>query len=175
MLFSHSRSKGLTLVELLAGMAIMVILATLVTTVVSRLPGAADRSKCSANLRNLHIALDTYLQEQTKWPQQPDFDITQQTEYENWWMKTMAPYGMTPGTWQCPAVLRLGKLQAHRQSPLIHYTPTMFDANPSTPRKWNTQPWAVEIANVHGRGALLLFPDGSIRDLDDVLAEAQKN
>lgn len=170
----HCRSKGLTFIELLAGLVILGVLAALVMAVMARLPGSADRAKCSGNLRNLYLALDTYLQEQTKWPQQPDYDLSQQIQYEDWWLKTLAPYGMTQETWQCPAILRLGKLQENRQSPRIHYSPTMFDADPGTPRRWTTQPWVVENANVHGRGALLVFPDGSIRDLDDVLADANK-
>jgi type II secretory pathway pseudopilin PulG len=175
MTHSRPRSTAFTLVEILAAMGIMIVLAALIITVVSKLPGSADRAKCSANLRNLYLALDTYTQEQMKWPQQPDFGITQQIQYEDWWMRTLAPYGMTPNTWQCPAILRLGKIQENRTSPRVHYSPTMFDADPRTPYRWSTQPWAIEIANVHGRGALMIFPDGSVRDLDDVIAESQKD
>lgn len=154
-------------------MGIMVILGAFLLTVLWKLPGAGDRAKCSANLRNLYLALDTYTQEQKHWPQQPDFPISKQKQYEDWWLRTLAPYGMTPQTWQCPGILRLGGIRADGTSPRIHYTPTMFDAQPRRPYQWSKMPWAVEIANVHGRGALVILPDGSVRDMDDIVAEAQ--
>jgi len=171
----RSRTNAFTLVEVIATIGILIVLSALVITVVAKLPGSADRAKSTANLRNLYLALDTYTQEQLKWPQQPDFGITQQLQYEDWWIRTMAPYGMTELTWQCPGILRLGKIQENRNSPRVHYSPTMFDADPRTPYRWSTQPWAIQIANVFGRGALIVFPDGSVRDMDDVLAEAQKD
>lgn len=172
---SWRRTSGLTFVELIAVMAIITVLGALIVAAVSRLPGAGDRARCSTNLRNLHLALDSYTKENEHWPQQPDFSASQQEQYADWWITTLKPYGMTTGTWQCPALVRLGKIQAQGQTPRVHYSPTMFDAGPQTPYKWPGQPWVIEIANVHGRGALLIFPDGSVRDLEDVLAEAEAN
>lgn len=162
-----------TLIELLAMLGILAVLAALVVTVVGRLPGSADRAKCTSNLRNLHLALDNYMSEHSVWPQQPHFDITQQAAYEAWWINRLAEYGMTEDTWQCPAILRLGKIQENGTTPRVHYSPTMFDEGPRAAYRWPGQPWAIEIANAHGRGALILFPDGSVRDLDSVLADAQ--
>jgi len=80
----------------------------------------------------------------------------------------MKPYGATEKSWKCPTIMRkLGKYSPDDR-PKLHYTPTMFDDKPSTPYKWSTQPWLAEIGNMHGRGALLCFPDGSVKAQDDV-------
>jgi prepilin-type processing-associated H-X9-DG protein len=31
------------------------------------------------------------------------------------------------------------------------------------------QPWLIEIGNMHGHGANICFPDGSIRTMNDVI------
>ena len=33
----------------------------------------------------------------------------------------------------------------------------------------STQPWLIEIGNMHGRGAQACFPDGSIRSMDQLV------
>jgi len=160
------RRAGFTLVEMIAVIGILIILTTLMLGVISRLPGAGDRAKCTANLRALGEAFETYTQDEGHWPQQPEFTDAQQEQYEDWWINTMKPYGITEATWQCPAILRLGKIQRNGRSPRVQYSPTMFDAKQSTPHKWPMMPWLVEIANVHGHGALCILPDGSVHDWD---------
>ncbi|MDD5198686.1 MAG: hypothetical protein PHC88_02700 [Terrimicrobiaceae bacterium] len=147
---------------------------SLLIGVVSRLPGVGDRVRCTANLRGLAVGLSAYLEDQGHWPQQPPFDASQQKEYEDWWIKELKPYDIPEAMWQCPAILRLGKIQQNGRSPRVHYSPTMFDAKPSTPRKWWNMPWLVEIANVHGHGALMILPDGSVHDWDDFVSKYQQ-
>jgi hypothetical protein len=53
----------------------------------------------------------------------------------------------------------------------LHYMPAMFDATPGIARRWSTQPWLVEIANAHGQGALVCFPDGSVKSFNQILSE----
>ena len=31
------------------------------------------------------------------------------------------------------------------------------------------QPWLIEVSNIHGNGPLLLMPDGSVRNLTDLV------
>ena len=76
-----------------------------------------------------------------------------------------APHvALKPGRheWRCACLRPDGR-------PLLHYTPAMFDESPYTPYRWPNQPWLSEIGNMHGRGALMCFPDGSIRAMDDVV------
>jgi len=151
---------------MVAVIGILIILIMLLVSVVSRLPGVADRAKCTANLRALGLGLTNYLQDQGHWPDQPAFSHQQQDKYEDWWINELKRYDITDKVWQCPAILRLGKIQQNGNSPRMHYLPTNFDQKPGTPNKWPTMPWLVEIANVHGHGALLVLPDGSVHDWD---------
>lgn len=53
----------------------------------------------------------------------------------------------------------------------IGYTPMSFDDKPTTPHQWAGQPWFVENGDVHVNGQLIIFTDGSVKDLKTV-AEA---
>jgi type II secretory pathway pseudopilin PulG len=165
---------GFTLLELLAAIVIIIILAVLLVGVVSRLPGAADRVRCTQNLRSLYIGLNSYTEEKGHWPSQPPFSRDQQATYENWWISELKPYGITESVWQCPGILRLGKIQNSGTSPKVHYSPTMFDSKPGTNKKWPNMPWLIEIASVHGHGPLLILPDGSVHDYDTFLEQFAK-
>jgi len=149
--------------------AIVLILIGLLAGVVSRLPGAADRVRCTENLKQLYLGLNGYLEDNGHWPQEPPLTYSQQKEHADFWMTALRPYGITDATWQCPGVLRLGKLKQDVNAPKMHYSPTPFDNKPMTPKKWSTMPWVVEIGNIHGHGPLLILPDGSVHDWDDYL------
>ncbi len=166
---------GFTLIELIAVIGILAVLIVLFAGVVGRLPGVGDRAKSTSNLRALHLALDQYMDDHNQqWPQQPMFSAAQQKQYEDWWLDALKPYDIKPVTWQCPAILRLGKIQQNGISPRIHYSPTMFDGRPNTAFRWPNMPWLVQIANVFGHGPLLILPDGSVHDWDTYLAQHQK-
>ena len=120
-----------------------------------------------AHMRSLQVSLSAYLQDRGHWPQEPDF-ASDQNAYEDWWLNEMAPYGATAEVWMCPSIKRLVSAKSTDGRPKIHYTPTMFDENPGTPYKWSTQPWLIEIGNMHGHGANICYPDGSIRSMDEV-------
>ncbi len=160
------KPSGLTVLELLAVITIVIILALLLSGVLSRLPGAADRARCTQNLKNLYVGLSAYIDTNGHWPKQPDFSPDEQEKYEDFWIETLKPYGISEDVWKCPGITRLGKIKADGTSPRIHYSPTMFDQKPTTPRKWPTMPWVVEIGNAHGRGSLIILPDGSVHDYD---------
>lgn len=168
------KRTGFTLLELVAVVAIVLILITLLSAVISRLPGVGDRVRCTANLRGLAVAFNNYIEDNGYWPRQPNFSHTQQKEYEDWWLKEMKPYDVSEKTWQCPAIVRLGKIQANGTSPRVQYSPTMFDSKPGTARKWPNMPWLIEIANVHGHGPLMILPDGSVHDYDLYVAKYLK-
>lgn len=165
-------SHGFSLVELLAAIAILMLLAAVVIPNYGRWMTTAAQTRCMANLRSLHVGLGSYLNDnQNIWPQGPPPDAG--GEWSAFWLRTLEPVGITPKTWQCPsitAMMRESKGQQFHEAS-IHYMPTMFDAIPGTAYRWPTQPWLIERADAHGNGALISFTDGSIKPFNKVLAE----
>lgn len=162
---------GFTLVELLASIAILGILLALAVMVWPKNVVLAEKVKCIGNMRSLQASLAAYVQDVGHWPQMPaEMDTSpDDSNYEDWWLNELAPYGGSPEVWMCPTIKRLVCSKNANGRPKIHYTPTMFDDKPMTPYKWRTQPWLIEIGNMHGHGANICFPDGSIRTMDDVI------
>jgi len=155
-----------TLVELIAVLALLAILALLFAPNFKDYQRKAQEVRCMANMRNITIGLRGYLQDnQNVWPQGPPPDAG--TAWENSWLRALQPYGITERTWQCPSITSRGKLDA----PRVHYAPTMFPPVPGIADRWATHPWLIERGEGHGQGALICFPDGSIKSFDKVLAE----
>lgn len=166
-----SSNKGFSLVELLVGIVIILILASLVMLAVPFIRDRAEAVKCGNNIRQLQVAFAAAVQDKGHWPQEPKeiWESSDQDLYEDWLIEEMKPYGIIEKTWLCPTIHRKISAKDKDGRPKIHYTPTMFDANPGTPYKWPKQPWLVEIGNMHGAGALMAFPDGSTRAINEVL------
>ena len=163
---------GFTLVELAAAVAIIGILIALIIFISKSWIARAEGVRCASNMRSLHVSLATYTQDRGQWPQEPPelWGAGNNDSYEDWWVEELRHYGATENVWKCPTILRLitNKME-NKNRPRIHYTPTMFDEGPYTAYKWKNQPWLTEIGNMHGQGALLCFPDGSVRSMDDVM------
>jgi len=166
------RLPAFSLVELLVVISIVAILAVVIVPVARNAQKKGDLARCSNNLRNLHVALSNHLQEHGSWPQVPEI-LTQQPElYGKWWVEQTEPYGGTLEAWHCPSLQKQLKdedFEGPHSKPVIHYAVTHFDANPLTPHKWSTQPWLMEIADSHGIGNLLIFPDGSVQGSNDAM------
>ena len=147
-------------------MVVIAIIAILVLCVMRAVGSATDRAnvvRCVSNLRNLHIALNQDVIEQEHWPQCP-YEVGADG-YDDWWIKELGKYNVTEASWKCPTLLRnerADKKNATVRQTKIHYIPTSFDDNAATPRKWAGQPWLIEIADAHGEGNLMVFPDGAI-------------
>ncbi len=172
------QSRAFTLNELLVCIGILSILIGLGFFGWSRLLASSATVRCMGNMRSLQVSLASYVQEKGHWPQvPPELDVSSSKDdakYEDWWVNELAPFGATPAVWQCPIIKQQISNKDSDGRPKIHYTPTPFDARPATPYRWSTQPWLVEIGNVHGRGALICFPDGSIKSMSDMLASQGK-
>lgn len=136
----------------------------------------AEAGRCMATMRSLHVSFSDYIRDQGRWPQVPEevWDAEDDAVLEDWWIETMKPYGVAERDWQCPTIKRTVQNASEEGRPKVHYAPTPFDDKPFTPYRWGTQPWFVEIGNAHGRGAHILFPDGSIKVMDDFVPEAEK-
>lgn len=159
-------ASGFTQLELIAAVVILLILATLATPYVPDLLRRAAAARCAANMRSITIGLRTYLLDHGNiWPQGPPPDAG--AAWEKFWIGTLQPCGIAPSTWQCPAIAAGGGAEASA----VHYIPTMFPPIPGIADRWATQPWLIERGDGHGQGALICFPDGSIKSFDKVLAE----
>ncbi len=163
------RLSAFTLTELLVSIGIVAILAALAIQGYSKIAASVAKGRCIGNLRNLHVSFATYVQDNGYWPQQPDFSSDYTQQYQDWWLRTMDPYTQSREVWKCPLLKKLGAYGSEGKKLEIHYTPTRFDARPTTPYRWEKQPWLIEVSSIHGNGPLLLMPDGSIRNLTDLV------
>jgi len=163
---SHKKS-AFSLVEILVVISLLALLFALLLGSSSTLFSQISRIRCTGNLRTLHGSFSAYTEEHKMWPQIPEFGDgkTEERARETWWIETMRPYGASEKTWRCPAFEKFLLEASPDDRPLIHYTPTEFDAFYRRPFQWSTMPWIIENGNAHGGGALMLFPDGSIRTL----------
>jgi type II secretory pathway pseudopilin PulG len=157
------------LVETVAVLLVLAILAILLVPNAHRIVGAAQQAVCASHMRSIRVALGSYLEDhQMVWPQ--GSPLPQEPGWAEFWIRTLAPYGVTERTWQCPTIRGLMKEQGLTEFGL-HYAPTQFDATPNIANRWSTQPWLIEVADAHGQGPLICFPDGSVKPFLKVLAE----
>jgi len=166
---SALRRQAFTLLELVVATSIVLILAALLIGNYERIVSSAQQAVCTSHMRSIHGGLALYLQDHRDvWPQAPD--MRQERLWENFWLSTLEPCGISARTWQCPTIRGLVR-SGEVDSPKIHYAPSMFDATPGIARRWPTQPWLIERADAHGLGPLVCFPDGSIKPMRRVLME----
>jgi type II secretory pathway pseudopilin PulG len=165
-------SAAFSLLELTIVIVVIAVLVAITVPVVSGLRSRAQRVQCSANLRSLYVAAESYLQQNGSWPQisEDDSDSAEQ-DYATRWIAALKPFGPTDKTWICPTIQELmqnpdlSKLENTR----VDYIAMPFDDKPMTPHQWPRQPWFVETGDVHHHGNLIVFTDGSITDLKTVV------
>ena len=159
---------GFTLLEIIAVLLVLTILVALIAPNFGRITAAAQEAVCASHMRSIRVALDSYMQDhQMVWPQGP---APQEAGWADFWLASLKPYDISPGTWECP-VIRGWARGLDDPDVKLHYVPTMFDATPNIAHRWPTQPWLIEIADAHGKGPLIAFPDGSVKSYSKVLAE----
>lgn len=167
-----NRPKSLgafTLVELLVVVAIMAVLSALILPNVSSVISRAEGVVCTSKLRNLCVVFSGAMVDGTGWPQVPkEIEINSLNE-QRWWLDYSSNVlGMTAKDWQCPTITRnLRSRTNSSEIQLISYLPTLFDANPNTPRNWPRMPWFTETQNVHGHGNLCVRADGSVSPIQE--------
>jgi prepilin-type N-terminal cleavage/methylation domain-containing protein len=170
---SKQQRRGFTLIELLVVIGIIAVLAGLLFPAASAMRVRAQRVQCTANLRNLYLAANVYVQQKGSWPQ-----ISMEGEagtgfqdYARAWIVALAPFGPTQQTWICPRLQALLGNPDLRQpdNVRVDYYGMAFDDKPTSPYEWPRQPWFIERADVHGNGNLIVFTDGSISDLKTVI------
>lgn len=168
----RAKWAAFSILEVLAVAIILAILAALILPNYRGIIAKAQQAVCMANMRSIQVGLAAYLQDNNDvWPQGPT--PTEQGAWEAFWLATLKPHDISERTWQCPTIKASLAADGAKPAtmPRVHYMPTMFDDTPGVARRWATQPWLIERANAHGQGALISFPDGSIKSFNKVLAE----
>lgn len=119
-------------------------------------------------MRTIHAAFSAHLTDKGYWPQLPeDEQDWNEDKFFEFWILALEPYGASRDTWICPIDID-NKRYANRSKIdpdkfFGSYVPTPFDENPASPYRWS-QPWAIERGDLHGKGAHMLMPDGSIQE-----------
>lgn len=148
------------------------ILATLLIPVYAGMRARAQKTQCIANLHNLYIAADLFLQRNGSWPQIPRGSSDPEGhDFANAWIDALTPFGPTRQSWICPSLEETLHNPDYMQPAhaRIDYMPMNFDDKPTTPHQWPRQPWFIEQADVHGNGNLLIYTDGSVAEVGDLL------
>lgn len=162
-------SAAYTLLEVMTVAVIVVILIVLAAPVAQSVQARLERTRCAKNLQNLHVAANLYLQEHQTWPQ---IDPSRAPEtVAGDWIEALQPYGITLQGWICPTVQKLLRspdltLPENRRT---DYSGFPFSPEPQRPFQYATEPWFFEKNDVHGRGQLLIFRDGHIQTLSELV------
>ena len=154
---------------------VIAILGVMLLPVYSQIERRSRKSGCLANLRSLHVGADLYLQEHRSWPQIATSGVDPKTVAANW-IAALKPYGLSQINWLCPTIQKTMQNpdMSDPENVRIDYASSPFDTNPQSPFRWSKQPWFVEMADAHGNGQLILFPDGHIEELGDFLQQFKK-
>jgi prepilin-type N-terminal cleavage/methylation domain-containing protein len=161
-------TRAFTIVEVMAALLIVAILAVLLVPNYSYFLAKAEEVVCVSRMRNVHAGLTLYLEDRKFiWPQGPR---PEERGWAEFWVSTLEPFGVPRKHWECPTIRKMARQQGEKEFTL-HYVPTLFPDTPRIAYRWATQPWLIEIADAHGRGPLICFPDGAIKPFSKVLAE----
>ena len=177
------RSGGFTILEIATVMVILGILSTLIFPVVKGFSERAAALKCMEHLKALGLGTQAYIVDHRCWPQiSPEKQETGESDaaplsnsaqvFAEKWIAALAPYAIAEKTWRCPSVERQIKLQGKKEAldkKRIDYIPTSFDTNPESPTQWPKHPWFIERGSLHGNGQNLLFADGSISNMAELV------
>lgn len=156
--------------ELLTVVVIIGILATMIIGSWLSIREKARRSSCQNNLKNLHVAMTGYLTDNENiWPQIPTNNL-KDPNYALSWIAKLQPYKLAPVNWICPSVQAVLGLD-YNKYPRLDYLPTPFGTQSRAAFQYATQPWFIERADIHGDGNLLIFADGGIKSLNEVVRD----
>lgn len=156
-----AKSKGVTLLELVCVLGILLALIVLSFPVYETIRPRVEEMVCINNLRNLHVAFADYAT--GVWPQvPPEFGIGSVDEQKWWIERAKTDLGLPERVWRCPTIARQFSSAPEKDRPLIHYLPTLFSAEPNKANHWPEMPWFIEIGDAHGRGNLLVRQNGTI-------------
>jgi hypothetical protein len=151
--------------ELLVTVSIVLILLSLAVPISDSFRRAAKKAKCLSHMRTIHAGFAAHIEDKGRWPQMEadEFDFTDD-EFFRFWIESLEPYGVAPEAWLCPSDRNPALSDKETAAEFYgSYIATRFDGSPATPFRWN-QPWLMERGDLHGKGAHIMMPDGSITE-----------
>ena len=160
-------------------MTVLVVISILMVVAAPAFPYFRQRvqkAKCIGNLRSLHTATGTYIQDHDQWPQIAG-NGGRDTAVAQAWIDALHPYGLTLENWVCPTVQQ----QLHApdlsvpENLRVDYLAMPFPTQRNAPFRFPRQPWFIEAADVHGNGQEVLFPDGHVEEAFDVFRAARSS
>lgn len=159
-------SAGFTLVELLITIAIILVLASVVFSLSGNLKRRAEMVACSGNMKTIFVGLAAYTNDNKHWPQPPESVLRDEEKFWKFWLESLRSYGIDEKHWVCPTEQRLRRKDGE-ETWKSSYLVTGFDgSSASKPYRWANQPWLMEVGDYHGKGGLILRPDGSVRPME---------
>jgi prepilin-type N-terminal cleavage/methylation domain-containing protein len=168
------RRRAFTLMELVTVILIIGILLAMVLPAFSYMRSRAEGAKCAGNLRSLYVAASSYIQTNGQWPQ-IDPGTLNTPDYPDAWIKAFERFNISEQNWVCPSVQRIlnNPDLTKRENRRIDYFATPFGDKRQMPYKFPKQPWFIERGDMHGDGQFILFPDGQVKTLREVLRDTQ--
>ncbi len=174
---SPRRVRAFTLLELITVILVVAILMVLLIPVVGQIQRRLEKTNCIGNLRGLHVATASYVQDRHSWPQIPITYAQDQKALATAWIAALKPYGLIQINWICPTIQK--NLSApdlmNPDNLRIDYSPFPYGRNPQDPFQYSNQPWFIESGDIHGNGNLMIFPDGHSEELVDFLKRMGKH
>jgi type II secretory pathway pseudopilin PulG len=144
-----SEPAAFSVLELFVAIVVIVILATLMIPLISTLRARAQRAQCTANLRNLYVATELFIQRNGGWPQIPrDPPDASSRNFANAWLAALEPFGISRKSWICPTIqdLTRGLDYSRPESARLDYMPMRFDDEPMTPINRRASPGLLKSA-----------------------------
>lgn len=173
----HFTNRAFTLVETLVALGVLGVLSVLVFVGVESYLSKAARVTCLGNLKNLGAAFHLYLNDhEDRWPPYPDNLDSFSKEFEDYWMNLFqSKYQIPPKTWICPALKKANLKSPDGRVLNLHYAPSFFDHAKGRAMNLNMDgkkhPWIIEIADAHGDGALMYFPNSGVVSMNQFLRD----
>ncbi len=165
-------ARAFTILEIVTVVVIIAILLILLLPAFDGLIARMEKVRCMANLRNLHVSANSYLQANSHWPQiDTELMSKEPAEFAKEWIAAFQPFGLEQKSWICPTMQKLLSSPDLTQpnNVRLDYIPMTFDEKQMTPLRWSRQPWFIERGAVHGNGNLVIFTDGSISEANDII------
>jgi type II secretory pathway pseudopilin PulG len=173
---SKSTVSAFTILELFTCVVVIAILITLLVSVVKGTLDRAEFAGCSTNLRSIGVAATQYTVDHGHWPQISSYLIKADNKaYAKAWIEALEPYKLSQQNWLCPSVQRTMNRpdMSDPENTRVDYIAMPFDDKQNTPFRWPKHPWFVERGNVHGDGNLMLLTNGRIVPANEFLPKAQ--
>lgn len=165
-------AHGFSLLELLTVIAVILILVGMLMPAMTEIRERVEKSRCMGNLRSLHVAAAAHVQDHKRWPQISSTLIKEQKhqEFARQWIAALEPYNIPKLNWICPTLQRrLNHPDFEKPGQeRVDYIGMPFDSKEITPTRWPKAPWFCERADVHGNGQLIIFTDGSVKELKEI-------